>query len=58
MTIYDPFIGTGTTAVAAKRLHMNCYGSEISKAQVDYAIERVNGTVKLEEKSYTKQGLF
>lgn len=40
-TIYDPFIGTGTTAVACKRLGLNCIGSEISKDQVDYAKKRL-----------------
>lgn len=39
--VYDPFMGTGTTAVACKRLGINCFGSEISKDQVDYAYERL-----------------
>ena len=41
MSIYDPFMGTGTTAVACKRLGMTCYGSEISKDQCAYAINRI-----------------
>jgi len=41
MNIYDPFMGTGTTAVACKRLGMTCYGSEISKDQCAYAINRI-----------------
>ena len=40
--VYDPFIGTGTTAVACKNLGLDCYGSEISKEQVDYANNRLN----------------
>lgn len=43
MIIYDPFMGTGTTAVACKKLNLNCYGSEISEAQCKYAEERLNG---------------
>lgn len=40
-TVYDPFIGTGTTAVACKRLGLNCLGSEISKNQVEFAKQRI-----------------
>lgn len=41
MSVYDPFMGTGTTAVACKRLGMKCYGSEISEAQCQYATDRI-----------------
>lgn len=40
--VYDPFIGTGTTAVACKRLGLECFGSEISKEQVEFSLERLN----------------
>ena len=40
-TIYDPFCGTGTTGVACKNLSMNFIGSEISKAQCEYAENRI-----------------
>ena len=40
-TVYDSFMGTGTTAVACKRMNINCYGSELSKAQYEYALERI-----------------
>lgn len=39
--VYDPLIGTGTTAVAAKSLNMNYIGSEISKNQVEYCEKRL-----------------
>lgn len=39
--IYDPFMGSGTTAVACMRMGFNCIGSEISKAQVEYAQKRL-----------------
>lgn len=45
-TIYDPFMGTGTTAVAAHQLGMKCYGSEISPAQVEYANKRIEEITK------------
>ena len=40
--VYDPFIGSGTTAVACQRMGLSCYGSEISKNQVEFAINRIN----------------
>lgn len=39
--VYDPFMGTGTTAVACKKLGYNCLGSEISAAQCEYAARRL-----------------
>ena len=40
--VYDPFMGTGTTAVACKRMNLNCIGSEISSAQCDFANDRLS----------------
>lgn len=40
--IYDPFMGTGTTANACVQLNMNYIGSEISENQCKYAYERIN----------------
>ena len=42
--VYDPFMGTGTTAVACKRLGLDCIGSELSATQVAYANERLGET--------------
>lgn len=39
--IYDPFMGTGTTLNACKIYGCDCIGSEISKAQCDYAYNRL-----------------
>lgn len=39
--IYDPFMGTGTTAVGCIKMKMNFIGSEISQAQCDYAERRI-----------------
>lgn len=44
--IYDPFIGTGTTAVAALLHHCSYIGSEISEKQCDYANERIKKTLE------------
>ncbi len=42
--IYDPFMGSGTTANACKMKRLNYIGSEISSLQCDYAKERVSET--------------
>jgi DNA modification methylase len=39
--IYDPFIGTGTTALASIKLNRNWIGSEISHEYVDLANKRI-----------------
>lgn len=41
-TVYDSFMGTGTTAVACKEMNINCIGSELSEAQYNYSLERLN----------------
>ena len=45
--VFDPFIGTGTTACACRGLGIDCIGSEISQAQCDYAYKRLGGGVDL-----------
>ena len=45
--VYDSFIGTGTTAVACKSFGCNYIGSELSKAQVEFANKRLEGIGKL-----------
>ena len=39
--VYDPFIGSGTTAVACKKLGLHYIGSEISEKQVEWANQRL-----------------
>lgn len=39
--VYDPFMGTGTTAVGAKKLGLTYVGSEISRNQCEYAEKRL-----------------
>jgi site-specific DNA-methyltransferase (adenine-specific) len=48
--IYDPFIGTGTTAISCIKLNLKYLGSEISEKQVEYAnnwINKINSQTKL-----------
>jgi DNA modification methylase len=39
--VYDPFIGSGTTAIAAKKLNRNYIGSEISSEYCAMAVGRL-----------------
>ncbi len=42
--ILDPFAGSGTTLVAAKRQGRTCIGVELTDHNCDIAIERLNRT--------------
>ena len=44
--IYDPFMGSGTTAVVAKKLERFFIGSEISKKYVEFARKRLKAVNK------------
>jgi DNA modification methylase len=35
--VYDSFMGTGITTIACEEMGYTCYGSELSKAQVEYS---------------------
>jgi len=39
-TIYDPFLGSGTTLIAAEQLGRKCYAMEISPKYCDVIIQR------------------
>lgn len=39
--VYDPFMGTGTTGVACKKMNRDFIGSEISLNQVEYSKQRI-----------------
>ena len=39
-TIFDPFLGSGTTLIAAEQLDRTCYGMEISPAYCDVIVKR------------------
>ncbi len=40
--VFDPFLGSGTTAVACKNCQRNCIGSEIDKKYYERALERLH----------------
>lgn len=38
--VYDPFLGSGTTLIAAEQLNRVCYGIELSRAYCDIIVNR------------------
>jgi len=48
-TVFDPFLGTGTTAVVAKKLDRNYYGIEKDLKYFKAARERISNTKKIED---------
>lgn len=40
--VYDPFLGTGTTAFVAKKLGRNYLGSELLESYFNFAQERLD----------------
>ena len=44
-TILDPFTGSGTTGMAAKRLRRNFVGVELNPKYWQMAVDRIAGTV-------------
>jgi len=38
--VYDPFLGSGTTLIAAEQLGRKCYGMEISPQYCDVIVKR------------------
>tara|TARA_R110000737_G_scaffold22431_4_gene41069 strand:+ start:881 stop:1633 length:753 start_codon:yes stop_codon:yes gene_type:complete len=42
--VYDPFMGTGTTALACKMLKRNYIGSEINKTYIDISDDRLGNS--------------
>ena len=49
--VYDPFMGTGTTAKGCLQRNMCFVGSEVSEAQVEYSLERLEKEEKNNEYS-------
>jgi DNA modification methylase len=39
-TVLDPFLGSGTTLIAAEQLNRRCFGMEISPAYCDVIVKR------------------
>jgi len=50
-TVYDPFIGIGTTAIASYTLGRNYYGSEIDEKIYNIAHERTENLKNIAKKT-------
>lgn len=50
--IYDPFLGSGTTLIAAEQLNRICYGIELSPAYCDIIINRWKNYMIKHNKEY------
>ena len=48
-TILDPFMGSGTTGVAAKMLHRNFIGFEIERKYFEIAEQRIDNKLTTED---------
>lgn len=55
--VFDPFMGSGTTAVAAKQLNRQFIGFEIDKEYHRIACERLEGITQEKEKGVGKNQL-
>lgn len=51
--VYDPFLGSGTTLIAAEQLERICYGIELSPAYCDVIVNRWVNFMKKKNKSYS-----
>lgn len=51
-TVFDPFMGSGTTALAAQNLHRNSIGYEINSDYKRYYEEKVSSSLSFETTEY------
>lgn len=51
-TVYDPFLGTGTTIIACQKTNRKCYGMEIDPHYVQVIIERYKTYMDKENNEY------
>jgi DNA modification methylase len=56
--VYDPFMGSGTTAVACVNMDLHFVGSEISENQVRYATERIHKAQMRKEQEKAQFTIF
>lgn len=52
-TVFDPFMGVGTTAVSAKKLGRNFIGTEINQDYINIALQRLEEIAKDTEEDST-----
>lgn len=54
--VYDPFLGSGTTMIAAERLGRRCYGMDIDPRSVQVTIERWQGFTGRKARRLSRKG--
>lgn len=54
--VYDPFLGSGTTLIAAEQLGRKCYGMEISPMYCDVIVKRWQTITGKAAKKETQNG--
>lgn len=52
-SVYDPFLGSGTTLIAAEQLERNCYGIELDPAYCDIIVDRYVNYMQKKNKKFT-----
>jgi len=57
-TVLDPFLGTGSTAIAAIEAGRNSLGVEIDRGYVNYAAEKIESAVRKERTSGAIEAQF
>jgi site-specific DNA-methyltransferase (adenine-specific) len=50
--IFDPFMGSGTTAIAAEKLNRKWIGCEISKTYYEYSVKRISDSIGINIDSF------
>jgi len=51
--VYDPFLGSGTTLIAAENINRTCYGIELDPIYCDIIVKRWVNAMKKKDQPYT-----
>ena len=51
-SVYDPFLGSGTTLIACEQLQRNCYGQELDEKYMDIIVKRWVNYMQQNEREY------
>ena len=56
--VYDPFMGSGTTALASKQMGLSYIGSELSPNQCEWAKNRIKNGKGAITQDLNKESIF
>lgn len=54
-TVYDPFVGSGTTLLASRALERNAYGTDVNHIAVLIAVAEKNGSKNINKEELQKE---